>query len=132
LNELRCEATIETHGGGARGYNVYDGVVRSAEFDRIVTHGDGAVGVQISRPVGRLMVRRGIETRGGTGDSLVKGVIVKLAAVPLSGKPGGSIREVSVRGGLVAGGSGVPALELRGDIGVLDVTGGLTTAPETS
>jgi hypothetical protein len=65
--------------------------VRLADFDRIVTHADGAVGVQVSQPVGEIKVRRGIETFGGKGDSLVKGVVIKLAAIALSVKPGGSI-----------------------------------------
>jgi hypothetical protein len=49
--------------------------VKLAEFDRKITHGDGAISVQISQPIGRLVVRRGIETFGGTGQSLVKAVI---------------------------------------------------------
>jgi len=35
-------------------------------------------------------VRRGIETYGGSGDSLLKGVVVKLSAIALSINPGGS------------------------------------------
>jgi hypothetical protein len=35
----------------------------------------GAVGIQISQPVGQIKVRRGVETFGGAGDSLVKGVV---------------------------------------------------------
>lgn len=50
------------------------------------------MGVQISQPVGETMVLRGIETYGGTGDSLVKGVVVKLPAVALSIKPGSGAR----------------------------------------
>jgi hypothetical protein len=73
VNMLAVDAPIETFGQGARGFNVYTGTVNSAQFERIVTHADGAVGIQISRPVGRIKVRRGIETFGGAGDSLVKG-----------------------------------------------------------
>src|SRR6201987_4498081 len=81
LDRLDVSALIETFGQGSRGFNVYAGTVRSADFERIVTHADGAVGIQISQPVGQIMVRRGIETYGGTGDSLVKGVVVKLSAI---------------------------------------------------
>lgn len=70
VRELRVNAPIETFGQGARGFNVYTGTVDLAEFDRVITHGDGAVGIQISQPIGRLVVRRGIETFGGTGSSL--------------------------------------------------------------
>ena len=89
VNELEMRASIETFGQGARGFNQYAGTVNRAEFDRITTHADGSIGIQISRPIGTLEVRRGIETFGGTGDSLVKGVVVKLAAI----QPGLAFRE---------------------------------------
>jgi hypothetical protein len=103
---------------------VYSGTVHSAEFERIVTHADGAVGIQISQPVGQITVRRGIETYGGTGDSLVKGVVVKLSAIALSVKPGGSARKVVVAGGLMTHGEGVHPLELHGMIDSLQITEG--------
>jgi len=49
---LRIDGVIETFGFGARGFNVYAGTVRDAEFERVVTRADGAVGLQISQPVG--------------------------------------------------------------------------------
>ncbi len=125
LNELRVLAPIETFGQGARGFNVYGGTVGSAEFDGITTHGDGAVGVQISRPMTKLVVRRGIETFGGTGESLVKGVVMKLSAVALSIKAGGAVDAIEVDGGLVTHGQGVPALELSGVVGSLVIDGGV-------
>lgn len=124
LGELHISATIETHGQGARGFNVYAGSVRDAEFERIVTHGDGAVGIQISQPIGRIVVRQGIETFGALGDSLVKGVVTRLAAVPLSIKPAGAAREISVDGGVISHGDGVTPLELHGEVGVFRVSGG--------
>jgi len=126
LEVLEMKAPIETFGQGSRGFNVYTGTVHTADFERIVTHADGAVGIQISRPVGDITVRRGIETYGGTGDSLVKGVVMKLSAIGLSVKPGGSARSVSISGGLVTHGAGVNPLELHGSIGKLQVTEGLT------
>lgn len=125
VNVLQVNAPIETFGQGARGFNVYTGTVQLAEFDRVVTHADGAVGVQISQPVGRIVVRRGIETYGGTGDSLVKGVVVTLSAIALSVKPGGSAREVEIAGGLVTHGQGVNALEMQGSIETLRIGGGM-------
>jgi hypothetical protein len=130
VNVLTVKAPIETFGQGARGFNVYTGTVQSADFDRVVTHADGAVGIQISQPVGRIAVRRGIETYGGTGDSLVKGVVVKLAAIAFSVKPGGSAREVEIEGGLVTHGEGVPALEMHGRIDTLRIEGGMGVGPE--
>jgi len=67
VNELQVMAPIETFGQGARGFNVYTGTVQLAEFDRVTTHADGSVGIQLSQPIGRLHVRRVIETFGGTG-----------------------------------------------------------------
>ncbi|QBC31840.1 hypothetical protein [Pandoraea sp. XY-2] len=125
---LQVNAPIETFGQGARGFNVYTGTVQSAEFERVVTHADGAVGIQISQPVGRITVRRGIETYGGTGDSLVKGVVVRLSAIALSVKPGGSAREVEIEGGAITHGQGVNPLELHGTVDSLRVSGGFVAA----
>jgi hypothetical protein len=73
INQLDVQAPIETFGQGARGFNVYAGTVGSAEFDRIVTHANGAVGLQISQPIGMILVKRGVETFGSAGDSLGEG-----------------------------------------------------------
>ena len=123
INRLDVQSVIETFGQGARGFNVYTGTVRQGLFDRIVTHGGGAVGIQISQPVGDIVVRRGIETYGGTGESLVKGVVMRLSAIPLSVKPGGSARKVEIAGGLAAHGAAVEAMELHGAIETLRVEG---------
>lgn len=128
VNELKVDAPIETFGQGARGFNVYTGTVNLAEFDRIVTHANGAVGIQISQPVGRLVVRRGIETFGGTGQSLVKGVVTTLSAIGLSIKAGGSAREIEIAGGIKTNGSGVPPIEQHGTIESLRVNGGVVAA----
>jgi hypothetical protein len=124
VHVLRVNAPIETFGQGARGFNVYAGTVKSAEFERIVTHADGAVGIQISQPVGRIRVRRGVETYGGTGSSLVKGVVMRLSAIALSLKPGGSAREIDVAGGLITHGQGIDPFELHGAVDTLKVTDG--------
>jgi hypothetical protein len=128
VNVLQVNAPIETFGHGARGFNVYTGTVHSAEFERIVTHADGAVGIQISQPVGDIKVHRGIETFGGVGDSLVKGVVVKLAAIALSVKPGANARRIDIAGGLITHGEGVGPLELNGAIQSFHVTDGFAVA----
>ncbi len=128
VNELKVNAPIETFGQGARGFNVYTGTVNLAEFDRVVTHADGAVGIQISQPIGRLAVRRGIETFGGSGPSLVKGVVITLSATALSIKPGGSAREIEIAGGVRTNGSGVAPIEQHGAIESLRVAGGFVAA----
>jgi hypothetical protein len=128
INVLKMNAPIETFGQGARGFNVYTGTVKVAEFERIVTHADGAVGIQISQPVGRIKVRRGVETFGGVGNSLVKGVVVKLSAIALSVKPGGSARKVDVAGGLITHGAGINPLELHGAIECLQIADGFAVS----
>jgi hypothetical protein len=90
--------------------------VTTPEFDRIVTHGDGAVAIQISQPIGKIIVRNGVETFGGTGPSLVKGVMQELAAVGLSVKSAGSARAIFVHGGLKTHRAGVSPLEQDGSI----------------
>ena len=104
------------------------GTVRQAEFERVVTHEDGAVGIQISQPVGEITVHRGLETYGGTGDSLVKGVVVKLPATALSIKPGGSARKITIAGGLITHGEGISPLELDGSVDTLAITEGFAAA----
>jgi hypothetical protein len=123
LGVLRVNDTIETFGLGARGFNVYAGTVRDAEFDRVITRADGAVGIQISQPVGRIAVRRGIVTYGGVGSSLVKGVVMQLPAIALSIKPGGSAQEIAIEGGLLSHGAGIEPLELHGRIERFSVSG---------
>jgi len=124
VNVLQVNAPIETFGQGARGFNVYAGTVHSAEFERIVTHADGAVGIQVSQSVGEIRVHRGVETYGGTGNSLVKGVVVKLAAIGLSLKPGASARRIDIAGGLITHGEAVGPLELNGIVDSFQVTNG--------
>lgn len=128
VNELRVNALIETFGQGARGFNVYAGTVNLAEFERIVTHADGAVGIQISQPIGRIIVSRGVETFGGSGQSLVKGVMMNLSAIGVSVKPGGSAREIAISGGIKTHGAGVSPLEQHGAIESLRVAGGCVAA----
>ena len=132
LGLLRVEAPIETFGRGARGFNVYSGTVASGDFDRIVTHGDGAVGVQIAQPVGVLIFRRGIETFGATGPSLVKGVVQQLSAIALSIKAGGIAQRISVTGGLTTHGKDTHPLEQLGSIASFEVSGGFTMLASSS
>ena len=128
INQLEVQAPIETFGQGARGFNVYAGTVGSAEFDRIVTHADGAVGLQISQPIGTVLVKRGVETFGSAGDSLVKGAVVRLSPIAFSIKPGGAVERAEIRGGLITHGLGIEAMELHGRVRELIVQGSLASA----
>src|SRR6266702_6511543 len=91
---FRALRPVKTFGRGARGFNAYDGLIETAEFERIETHADAGVGVQISRPITHLIVHGGIIAHGGVGDSLVKGVIKQLPAYGLSVQPGAVVEAV--------------------------------------
>jgi hypothetical protein len=95
-----------------------------------VTHGDGAVGIQISKPVGCIVVREGIETFGGVGDSLVKGVVTQLPATALSVTAGGNVQAIEIAGGLKTNAPDVAPLEVRGNITALRILGGIAAAGE--
>lgn len=55
---------MTTHGSGARAFNVDDGTLKEARFDSLVTHGDGSIGMQVSKPAGRIEVRSDVATEG--------------------------------------------------------------------
>ncbi len=116
VGRFRAEKSIETYGLGARGFNQYDGTIEDGYFERILTWGDGSVGMQFSKPVGRITIGKEIVTRGGTGKTLVKGVIVELAADAVSVLSGGSIEELDVRGDIVTAGAGVTAYHVNGGL----------------
>ena len=125
MNELRCLAPVETFGTGARGFNIYTGHVATAEFHSIVTHGDAGVGVQVSKPLGRLVVHHGIKTSGASGGSLVKGVIKQLPAYAVSILAGAEVGEIDVNGGIATSGDGVVSLRVEGELRALRVNGGV-------
>ena len=65
IDRLDVQAPIETFGTGARGFNLYDGSLRHASFASIATHGDGSVGVQVSKPLPILEISGHLTTEGG-------------------------------------------------------------------
>jgi hypothetical protein len=119
LDRLDVQAPVTTHGTGARGFNVYDGHLASARFQRIATYGDGAVGVQVSKDLPVLQIVDDITTVGSTGHSLVRGVQVSLRAIAVSVEAGGRIGRLTVGGSLRTDGDDVVTLEAAGAIGEL-------------
>ena len=116
-------SSIETFGSGARGFNQYDGTVGTAKFASITTHADGSIGIQVSKPVGTVEVTGPVITRGSVGQTLVKGVIMTLAADGVSVKAGGEIKELILSGGIATYGSGVTSLDVEGTVTKLSVQG---------
>lgn len=126
------QAPIETFGTGARGFNLYDGSLRHASFESIATHGDGSVGVQVSKPLPILEISGDLTTEGGEGQSLVKGVQVSLKAIALSIKPGADVGAISVGGQIRTSGDNVITVEIDGDVGRIELAGGVVTSGSNS
>lgn len=128
IDRLDVRAPIRTNGKGARGFNLYDGSLREASFQSIATTGDGSVGIQVSKPLGRLTVSGDVTTSGGEGLSLVKGVQIVLKAVALSVKPGGEVGSISIGGRLTTSGDQVNTVEIEGRLDRLEVAGGISAS----
>jgi hypothetical protein len=124
VHDFVAEGAIVTHGLGARGFNQYDGTVKNIRFRSIETFGDGSIGIQVSKPVGTIVIDEGITTHGSVGDTLVKGVIMKLPAAAFSVKPGGSVERFTVGGNLVTFGANVATYAVEGGkVGAIDIKG---------
>jgi hypothetical protein len=132
IDRLDVQAAIETFGTGARGFNLYDGSLRHASFGSIATHGDGSVGVQVSKPLPILEISGDLTTEGGEGQSLVKGVQVSLKAIALSIKPGAEVGSISVGGQVRTAGDNVITVEIDGDVGEIAIAGGVVTTGNNS
>lgn len=113
IDQLDVQAPILTTGQGARGFNLYDGSLKDASFHSIKTTGDGSIGVQVSKPLGSLTIHHDVETTGGEGMSLVKGVQISLKAIALSVKAGGTIDSLTVGGSLRTSGANLVTLEVE-------------------
>ena len=68
-------------------------------------------------------MHHGIETCGGTGESPVKGVVMKLAVIALSASPGDSAQSIEIEGGVTTHGEGIAAFDRHGAIGMLRDSG---------
>lgn len=119
VKNFESHAPIETYGLGARGYNQYDGTLEKGLFQTIRTYGDGSVGVQISKKVGSIIIEEGIHTKGGVGNSLVKGVNVELPAYALSIKDGGYITDLEINNDISTEGNNVITFQME-DGGIIE------------
>ena len=55
-------------------------------------------------------------------------VVVNLSAIALSIKPGGSVREIEINGGIKTNGPGISPVEQHGAIETLRINGGCVAA----
>lgn len=132
IERLEVKAPVQTFGKGARGFNLYDGSLNEASFESIATHGDGSIGVQLSKPLPVLRIAKDLTTEGGEGLSLVKGVQMTLRAVALSIKPGGAVDEVHVGGDIRTAGDDVVTIEAFDRVGSWDVGGSIAATGKGS
>jgi hypothetical protein len=133
VDKFVAEKDVVTHGLGARGFNQYDGTVRSARFHSIETFGDGSIGVQVSKPVGSIVIENGITTHGSVGNTLVKGVNMMLPAEAFSVKPGGVVERLEVGGDLTTHGANVTTYAVEGGkVNAVDIKGRVLANGEQS
>ncbi len=124
VDYFEAKEKIETFGLGARGFNQYDGTIEKAIFNSIITHGDGSIGIQVSKPVGNIEVKGAVVTHGSTGATLVKGVIMNLPANGISVKAGGEIGHL-ILSDVETQGDKVISLEVDGKISNLSIKNGI-------
>lgn len=116
VKSFKAGDSIETYGLGARGFNQYDGTIKSADFKSIKTIGDGSIGMQFSKPVGKITIQEEVVTEGAAGETLVKGVIKVLKADAISVLEGGSIEELNILGDLVTNGEEAVGYHVNGGL----------------
>lgn len=116
VKKFKAEDNIETYGLGARGFNQYDGTIENAEFKKIVTVGDGSIGMQFSKPVGKIKIIDGITTAGTIGETLVKGEIKQLKADAISVLEGALIDEITILGDIITKGDDVVGYHVNGGV----------------
>lgn len=134
IDLIDMRAPVVTTGGGARGFNLYDGSLKKAKFKSIRTSGDGSIGIQVSKLLPELEVAEDVATTGGEGMSLVRGVQMKLKAIALSVKEGGVIENLKIGGALRAEGNDAVTFEVTesGEIQKLSIAGGIQANGEGS
>ncbi|WP_232276406.1 hypothetical protein [Paenibacillus sp. 481] len=118
ISVLTIQSTIETFGQGARGFNAYTGDIGTACFKKVITHGDGAIGIQTSTRIDRLIVNDGIFTYGNIGDSLVEGIIKKIPAQGLSILKGTKANSFEIHGGIHVKGKDVDILNIENNAAI--------------
>lgn len=128
-----AKESIKTFGLGARGFNQHDGTIEDAFFEEIITEGDGSIGMQFSRPVGKIKIGKNISTKGSTGKTLVKGEIKELAADGISVLKDAVIDELVIGGDIVTHGDEVVSYHIdNGEVKSLKINGEILTKGNNS
>ncbi|WAW15383.1 hypothetical protein [Peptostreptococcus equinus] len=133
VKNFLSEKNIITYGNGSRGFNQYDGTIEEAYFENIITMGDGSIGMQFSKPVGKITIGNKVSTSGSEGETLVKGEIKTLKADAISVLKGGAIKEFIVNGDLITKGNNVITYHINGGtVEKFDLKGNLIAEGEGS
>jgi hypothetical protein len=114
LGSLRVLGRVETFGRGARGVSIYADT-ESVDLGALVTHGDAAAGAHVTRVLKKFLIRGSIETYGGPGEGLVKGVMERMTADAIDIVEDGRIEELSIRGNIIVHGPDAAAFRSRGE-----------------
>jgi hypothetical protein len=112
LRSLRVLGRVETFGRGARGLSIYADT-ESIDLGALVTHGDAAAGVHVTRVLKQFLIGGGIETYGGPGEGLVKGVMERMTADAIDIVEGGRIEELLIHGNIIVHGADAAAFRMR-------------------
>lgn len=123
IGKLTFTHEIETFGVGARGFYMFDGVLKDVHFDRIVTHGDAASGIQFNRYIDRISISNGIEVFGNSLNVMFADTIVKASADAVNAKYGATVRILKVTGDLISHGTDVHTIYDEAGIERLLVSG---------
>ena len=114
LELLRIEGAVETLGEGARGMSIYADT-GAIQMRSVVTRGNAATAIHVTRSVRRLTVAEGITTYGSSGDSLVKGVMHRMHADGIEIEPGAAMGDCRICGSVRVHGNGAAAFRIAAD-----------------
>lgn len=81
LHVLDVRAPVETCGTGSRGFDLHEGKLGRAAFDRVIQHAACDAGMPINDASERVVVRHGIQTRTGSRSFVGQGMKTLLSAV---------------------------------------------------
>ena len=99
----------------------------------IETFGDGSIRIQVIKPVGTIIVDKGITTHGSIGRTLVKGVNMLLPGEAFSVKLDGVVDKLAVGGDLITHGANVTTYAMEGGtVNAIDIKGQVLAYGEDS
>ena len=114
---------IETFGIGAKGFYMFDGVIKDISFNSIITHGDASSAYDSSCFVERISVSQGITTFGSVRKVRVGEKWLDITANGVYLRKGATIKELKISGDISTHGISAKAIYNEGAIEKLLVGG---------